>query len=131
MKYLKLFEDYNSKKDTRLVSGVKANDVVNYFEENDFYNIGAEFIDFDTVELTVFDSDDMDQDEIEEKLDGAENTIFSAHLQSDVNRNDSERDFDDFEDFELIPDDEEREPDYFQDQDDVDPAGGHGLRSYK
>lgn len=80
MKYIKLFEDYSSEKiDTRLVSGVKANDVVSYFDRN-VDDIGAQFIDFDTVELMVYNTDDMTQDEIDEKLDGAEDTIFSAHL---------------------------------------------------
>jgi len=79
MKYIKLFEEFESKKDTRLVSGVKANDVANYFDKW-VDDIGAQFIDFDTVELMVYDTDDMTQEEIDEKLDGAEETIFNAHL---------------------------------------------------
>ena len=80
MKYIKLFEEYNTTIiDTRLVTGVKANDVVSYFDRN-VDDVGAQFIDFDTVELMVYDTDNMIQDEIDEKLDGAEDTIFSAHL---------------------------------------------------
>ena len=82
MKHIKLFEEYSTEKiDTRLVSGVKAKDVVDYFDRNgDVYGVGAQFIDFDTVELMVYDTDNMIQDDIDEKLDGAEDVIFSAHL---------------------------------------------------
>ena len=79
MKYIKMFEEFESKKDTRLVSGVKANDVANFFDKWE-ENVGAQFIDFDTVELMVYDTDNMTQEEIDEKLDDAEKTIFSAHL---------------------------------------------------
>ena len=79
MKYLKIFEDYQNKTDTRIVNDVKATEVVDYFDRN-VDNADAQFIDFDTVELIVHDTEDMTQDEIDEILDGMENTIFNAHL---------------------------------------------------
>lgn len=81
MKYIKLFEEFG-KKDTRLVSDVNATDVVSYFDRN-VEGVGAQFIDFDTVELIVYNSEDMTQDEIEERLDSAEDTIFNVHLKND------------------------------------------------
>ena len=86
MKHLKLFEEFEEfKKDTRIVHNVKADDVVNMFDRfSDIYNAGAQFIDFDVVELTVYDSDDMTQEEINDRLDELENVIYNAHLKNEI-----------------------------------------------
>jgi hypothetical protein len=68
-----------SKIDTKIISGVKAFDVVSYFDRN-IETMGAHFIDFDKVEIIVYYSEDLTQEEIDEKFEWAKETIFAAHL---------------------------------------------------
>ena len=53
--------------------------MVNYFDRN-IETAGAQFKDFDTVELMVYEYPDQTQDDIDIILDSLEDTIFCAHL---------------------------------------------------
>lgn len=67
--------------DTRVIKGVKAMDVVNYFDRY-VTLVGAQFIDFDAVELTVYEQPDQTQEDIDIIMDWAEDKIFAAHLKN-------------------------------------------------
>lgn len=73
-----------SKNNTKILTGVKAVQVVEFFDRNaDVYNSYAvEFIDFDKVQVYVYDADDLTQEAINECFESAENTIFNAHLKN-------------------------------------------------
>ncbi len=65
--------------DTKIISGVRAVEVVEYFDRN-VETMGAHFEDFDKVEIMIYDSENLTQEEIDEKFDWAKETIRSARL---------------------------------------------------
>ena len=68
-------------KDTRTIKNVKSVDVCSYFDRHDdIYNVGVQFIDFDIVELTVYDSGEKTQEEIDDIMDYIEDVIYNTHL---------------------------------------------------